>query len=98
MNKRQCVICSTEFEPKSYQQICCSKECSKEHQHIRARWNNKIRSEKQKKEKAKKKKKLSLTQINKLAREKGMSYGQYIVWLDKQEVADGRTNEHYGLS
>lgn len=62
----KCAICEKEFEPKGKNQDCCSKECSKERERNISRWNKKLIN------------KLSLSDINRMAREKGMSYGQFI--------------------
>lgn len=62
----KCAICEKEFEPKRKNQDCCSEECSQERQRNISRWNKKLIN------------KLSLSDINRMAREKGMSYGQFI--------------------
>lgn len=73
---RNCKICGKEFTTKCYATKCCSDECVKEN----ARRNAKLRDER-KKLQPKKEKKLTLTEIAVMAKEAGMSYGQYSAML-----------------
>ena len=70
---RICIICGETYKPTSSTQKCCGEECKKIH---RGTYKKKM----YKKQNAipRKKKTNGLVEINKLARESGMTYGQYM--------------------
>ena len=73
---KPCRVCGKMFEPTRSTQIYCGKECSrKAAKENEKEYQRQLRE--QKKEKPKKKV-LSLAEINALAREKGMNYGEYV--------------------
>lgn len=84
---KKCIICGSEFQPKKKTQICCKRECSlkRNYQLNRENYRDYYKyqmAEKQKsKKKAKKEKPKTNTEkiieIDRLAKEAGMSYGQY---------------------
>lgn len=80
MKVSECAICMTEFTYSKGIKICCCPDCSKERNRILCRWNLKLAraKDKPKKKAPKNKKVLSVAEVNELAREKGMSYGEYI--------------------
>ena len=75
-NTITCKICGKVFASKIGNKKCCSDECAKEN----ARRNAKLCDER-KKLQPKKEKKLTVTQIAVMAKEAGMSYGQYSAML-----------------
>lgn len=66
--KKICIVCGKEFEPRVNNQKCCSPECSDVQKVKRAK----------KKEKKLQGKKEDLAKANEVARNSGMSYGQYM--------------------
>ena len=82
-----CKICGKVFASKIGNKKCCSNECAKEN----ARRNAKLCDER-KKLQPKKEKKLTLTEIAVMAKEAGMSYGQYsaMLALRKEREANGK--------
>lgn len=82
-----CKICGKEFTTKCHITKCCSDECTKEN----ARRNAKLCDER-KKLQPKKEKKLTLTEIAVMAKEAGMTYGQYsaMLALRKEREANGK--------
>ena len=85
-----CKICGKEFMPQSHLTKICSDECKIE--------NNKLNSRKRHiemqniKNDNKKNKKLTVTEIAVMAKEAGMSYGQYsaMLALRKEREANGK--------
>lgn len=75
-NTITCKICGKVFASKIGNKKCCSDECAKEN----ARRNANLCAER-KKLQPKKEKKLTLTEIAVMAKEAGMSYGQYSAML-----------------
>lgn len=67
-NKRECKFCNLKFEPGCGAQKFCSEAC-------RIKYNNSLRHQTKK---SAKNKLLPLAEICKRAREKGMTYGQYV--------------------
>ena len=81
MIKANCVICGKEFEYEKGNKICCSKECSSERIIILQRWKRK----KDKSNKIQPQKKHSCKSISELQKEairRGMSYGMYIARIE----------------
>ena len=74
-----CVICGKKFEQRyrSKPTKTCSKECSNELRKIVFAQKREL-EEKLKEQRKSKKPKLSVADINRLAREKHISYGQYV--------------------
>lgn len=84
LGAKQCAICSKVFEPRNSRQVTCSRKCQKIRDNsMMATWKEKnTKSTKLPREqKPKKKKPETLAQINKKARELGMTYGQYTAYL-----------------
>ena len=75
-NTITCKICGKVFASKIGNKKCCSDECAKEN----GRRNANLYAER-KKLQPKKEKKLTLTEIAVMAKEAGMSYGQYSAML-----------------
>lgn len=76
--KKICVVCGKEFEPRVNNQKCCSPECSDVQKVKRAKASyEKHKCQAKKKEKPKAKKE-DLAKANEVARNSGMSYGQYM--------------------
>ncbi len=88
--ERVCKICGREFETESYRKSICSEECRK----LARRENeakasgkrelyNRTFREKQKlrKQVSGKAPALSLAEVSRMARERGMTYGEYMVFL-----------------
>lgn len=80
-----CKICGREFTPNTRNQICCSKECSIINNRNGCMERTMARNEElrentnYKKGKRKKKKDVkSIEEIQRLARESGMTYGKYV--------------------
>ena len=86
-NTITCKICGKVFASKIGNKKCCSDECAKEN----ARRNANLYAER-KKLQPKKEKKLTVTQIAVMAKEAGMSYGQYsaMLALRKEREANGK--------
>ena len=81
MKKANCVICGKEFEYEKGNKICCSKECSSERVIILQRWKRK--NEKSNKIQPQKKNiSKSISELQKEARRRGMSYGMYIARIE----------------
>ena len=82
---KTCVVCGKEFAPRCATQICCSRDCAVQK---KLDYNRSM-----KREAARERKRLraasskqSLAEIDKTARENGMSYGRYIAWLKLQRL------------
>lgn len=74
--KKICIVCGKEFEPRVNNQKCCSPECSDVQKVKRAKASyEKHKHQAKKKEKPKKE---DLAKANEVARNSGMSYGQYM--------------------
>ena len=82
---KKCVICGSEFETESAKSlICANVECKRmrqklyreEHKKNRCYQFESYRAPERKR--TKRKKPLSISEVGKLAREAGMSYGQYV--------------------
>lgn len=74
--KKICIVCGKEFEPRVNNQKCCSPECSDIQKVKRAKASyEKHKAKKKEKPKAKKE---DLAKANEVARNSGMSYGQYM--------------------
>lgn len=93
-----CMVCGKPFIGKNVSAKLCSVECKK----IRARQCEIARKSLEKEggkkapiPKLKFKKPKSLAQVNREAREKGMTYGQYVAWLHCQKEREER--ERWGL-
>ena len=69
--KKICIVCGKEFEPRVNNQKCCSPECSDVQKVKRAKASYE-------KHKHQAKKKEDLAKANEVARNSGMSYGQYM--------------------
>lgn len=85
-----CKICGKEFTTKIFSTKCCSEECKKINTRINCgTWNEKKRVAKPEETKEKK---LTLTEIAVMAKEAGMSYGQYsaMLALRKEREANGK--------
>lgn len=77
--KKICIVCGKEFEPRVNNQKCCSPECSDVQKVKRAKASyEKHKHQTKKKEKSPKAKKEDLAKANEVARNSGMSYGQYM--------------------
>lgn len=75
---RKCVVCGKWFFSNVVNKICCSKECYKERNRELNR-NAKMRKEKEAEAvKIKKKQQVSFNDIIRLAKEEGISYGEYV--------------------
>lgn len=86
--EKPCKICGKLFVPRIVNQLCCSSECSSANSNNFNTINSKKRSEekkekvmreepKQKIRKVRTQKPLSMSEINKRAREEHLTYGQY---------------------
>ena len=79
MRTKLCGICGKEFEVKAKNQRYCCCECkSKATKIAQAKGREKTREAKKKKTE-----KLSVTEIDKLAKAAGMSYGKYISMTER---------------
>lgn len=77
--KKICIVCGKEFEPRGNNQKCCSPECSDVQKVKRAKASyEKHKHQAKKKEKTPRQKKEDLAKANEVARNSGMSYGQYM--------------------
>ena len=75
----QCKICGKEFTTVLNRKKCCSEECVKKNSKINQEiWWNKQKGIKPKK----KEKKLTVTQIAVMAKQAGMTYGQYVARME----------------
>lgn len=77
MHYKKCDYCKKDFYAANHNKKYCSKECMKAAQKER----DKARYEEKKKELERP----TLTEINRRAREAGMSYGQYVAMKYKEE-------------
>lgn len=75
--KKICIVCGKEFEPRVNNQKCCSPECSDIQKAKRAKASYE-KHKRQAKKKEKPKEKEDLAKANEVARNSGMSYGQYM--------------------
>lgn len=81
MYKKYCEICGRKFETKQPQARMCSDECRK----IRAvQWRAEHKE-------AGKLRKNKLNEVNRLAREAGMTYGKYVAMQYKEKLKNERT-------
>lgn len=81
----ECVICGKRFVKKKINHMCCSDECRKiSERNTTKRYANEHKSEIAERRKAKKKKEKNMTnaekiiEIDRKAKERGLSYGQYV--------------------
>lgn len=90
MNTKKCVICGKIFKPKTHNQKTCSAKCKlKRHE----QQNKKTRAEKVK-PKRKRNRESELAKINRLAKESGMTYGQYMAeQYKKARNENGKINK-----
>ena len=81
-----CKTCGKEFTPNHPAKVCCSPECQK----IRERQlvNNSIRSAKLREQQIKCSEK-QISDINAKAREMGMTYGQYVAYVEGKKAWNG---------
>ena len=89
--KRPCIICGTIYQPKRANGTCCSDKCRRKHYKKMQTISSKKLQEKKKAEELmakikvqEKRKNSPLVEMNAKARELGMSYGQYTVYLQFQ--------------
>lgn len=86
-----CVICGKEFEPHG-SAITCGKECSIINKKIKKRKRNKLYKERQRIiRRINTSNNTCIVEMNKKARELGMSYGQYsaMLMMRKENKANG---------
>lgn len=76
--KKICIVCGKEFEPRVNNQKCCSPECSDIQKVKRAKASYEKHKHQAKKKEKPKAKKEDLAKANEVARNSGMSYGQYM--------------------
>lgn len=76
--KKICIVCGKEFEPRVNNQKCCSPECSDVQKVKRAKASYEKHKHQTKKKEKPKAKKEDLAKANEVARNSGMSYGQYM--------------------
>lgn len=76
--KKICIVCGKEFEPRVNNQKCCSPECSDVQNVKRAKASYEKHKHQAKKKEKPKAKKENLAKANEVARNSGMSYGQYM--------------------
>lgn len=76
--KKICVVCGKEFEPRVNNQKCCSPECSDIQKAKRAKASYEKHKHQQRRKKSPRQKKEDLAKANEVARNNGMSYGQYM--------------------
>lgn len=79
-------MCGKEFEPRVNNQKCCSPECSDIQKVKRAKAPYEKHKHQAKKKEKPKAKKEDLAKANEVARNSGMSYGQYMAEQYKKEV------------
>ena len=85
METKTCVVCGREFSTARTRKICCSPECSKAHKRkIDRHKNRRAGIGGMARIRAKAAERPSLGQIAAEARSRGMSYGQYVAWLNQQ--------------
>lgn len=78
---RTCKVCGNVFYPKCHNQLCCCLACSAENEKLNKSKSRSVNFDVKKVKKTKSSKKnktLSIGEISALAREAGMSYGEYI--------------------
>lgn len=76
--KKICIVCGKEFEARVNNQKCCSPECSDVQKVKRAKASYEKHKHQAKKKEKPKAKKEDLVKANEVARNSGMSYGQYM--------------------
>lgn len=76
--KKICIVCGKEFEPRVNNQKCCSPERSDVQKVKRAKASYEKHKHQTKKKEKPKAKKEDLAKANEVARNSGMSYGQYM--------------------
>lgn len=84
LGTKKCSVCGKQFEPQNRRQVTCGSECQKIRENdLMAAWRakNTKSAKKPREKKPEKKKPETLAQINKKARECGMTYGQYMAYL-----------------
>lgn len=82
METRVCKICGSAFKTEYLRALCCSDECKIKNAKINRQKNSKLRYQTKKGRNEemlrKKSSKLTVTDIATMAREAGMTYGQYV--------------------
>ena len=76
--KKICIVCGKAFEPRVNNQKCCSPECSDVQKVKIAKASYEKHKHQAKKKEKPKEKKEDLAKANEVARNSGMSYGQYM--------------------
>lgn len=90
--ERKCIVCGNTFMTARNNHLLCSDECRIESNraHNRAYWREhqeQERQEKQQRYKTKEKiKPLSFSEIIKAAKQSGMSYGQYVIEMERKKT------------
>lgn len=83
---RICVICGKEFAPRGAQ-ITCGKECSIINKKEKRKITSKMFRERQKINRGRKASNIpGIVEISKKARLLGMSYGEYVAYMDRSEL------------
>lgn len=82
METRVCKICGSVFKTEYLRALCCSDECKIKNAKINRQKNSKLRYQANKGRNEemlrKKSNKLTVTNVATMAREAGMTYGQYV--------------------
>ena len=95
ISKRPCIVCGMVYQPKRANGTCCSDKCRRKYYKKMQTISNKKLQEKKKAEELlakikvqEKRKNSPLVEMNAKARELGMSYGQYTVYLQFQHKSN----------
>lgn len=94
---RKCVVCGKEFEAVQYKKKTCGPECAHKYhlQYVKDHTAEKNKNDyqnqkKRKREKKVKKSRTQLSDINRQAREHGMTYGKYVGYLYTKKETEER--------
>ena len=95
LGTRICVVCGREFEPPSPINVTCSPECQIERNKVSIKaWRTKKENEQEavveKKKRTHEENVKEMIDLNGKAHAKGMSYGQYVAYLEMQKAIKAR--------
>lgn len=86
---KRCTICGKEFTTKSQRATACSDECRR----IREIDRGRQKRERKRGKRSTRRDGLSLSEAARLAREHGMTYGQYMAFLNTESSRRGKWND-----
>ena len=91
---KTCAICGKPYIAKRKASKCCGEKCKKERERQLQKQRDAKRAEAAAAYELEQKKTKSLAQVNREARERGMTYGKYVEWLYCEEERKRRKRKN----